>query len=130
MSSVWKRPSELKFPAQYYKFVVRDKDTNELVEYTVKDIPESRYEEASRFMIKYFVPYEPKLVARNGQNDPDVIDDCFARYLHGLRQKVSVACFKDGSEDFVAINILEVLGKNDPPSHLKVRKFPWAWLEM
>lgn len=125
MSGVWRRPSELQFPAQFYKFVARDKGTNELVEYSVEDIPESRYEEACRFMIKYFVPYEPKLVARNAQSDPEVLDDCATKYLHGLKQKVSVACFKKGSNDFIGINILEVLGKDDPIPNLKVSGVEW-----
>lgn len=120
MSTIWKRPGDLKFPAQYYKFIARDKDTNDLVEFTVEDIPESRYEEASRFMIKHFVPYEPKLVSRKACNDPDVLKDCFTRYCHGLKQKVSVACFRKGSDEFVGINILEVLGRNDTPTNLNV----------
>ena len=120
MSGIWQRSSEVKYPVKYYEFLARDKDTNELVEYTVEDIPESRYAEASRFMIKYFVPYEPKLVAKNAHNDPEVLEDLLTRYLHPLNQKVSVACFKKGCDDFVGINILEVLGRNDPPYNLNV----------
>lgn len=115
MSEIWKRPSDLKFPVQYYKFVTRDsdKDNGKLVEYRVEDIPESRYEEACRFMVKHFVPYEPKLVARKGQDDPLVLEDYYNKYMHGIKQKVSVACLKRGSDEFVGVNILEVLGRND-----------------
>jgi hypothetical protein len=113
MSDVWQRPAGLRFPVQYYKFVTCDKDSDKLVEYRVEDIPESRYEEACRFMVNHFVPYEPKLVARNGQNDPAVLEDYYNKYMHGIKQKVSVACFKRGSNDFVGVNILEVLGRND-----------------
>lgn len=122
MSGIWQRPLELKFPAQYYNFFVRDKDGNEQ-EYTAEDIPESRYEEACRFMLEHFVPYEPKLASRNAQNDPDVLEDCFTRYMYGLKQKVSVGCFKKGSEEFVGINILEVVGRNDPAHNFKVSVF-------
>jgi hypothetical protein len=113
MSEHWQRPSELCFPVKYYKFVTKDRDSDNLVEYRVEDIPESRYEEACRFMVKHFVPYEPKLVARNGQNDPLVLEDYYNKYMHGIKQKVSVACFKRGSDEFVGVNILEVLGRND-----------------
>lgn len=113
MSEVWKRPRELEFPVQFYKFVTRDPDTNKLVEYRVEDIPESRYEEACRFMVKHFVPYEPKLVVRNGQHDPQVMEDYYNKYMHGIKQKVSVACVKKGSDELVAVNILEVLGRNN-----------------
>jgi hypothetical protein len=60
MSEIWQRSSGLVFPVQYYKFVTRDKDSDELVEYRVEDIPESRYAEACRFMVEHFVPYEPE----------------------------------------------------------------------
>jgi hypothetical protein len=114
MSGTWQRPRDLKFPVEYYKFVTKDRDSENLVEYRVEDIPESRYEEACRFMVKHFVPYEPKLVARNGQNDPVLCEDYYNKYMHGIKQKVSVACFREGSDEFVGVNILEVLGRNDP----------------
>lgn len=120
MPNVWKRPCGLAFPVQYYKFVARDRDSHQLVEYTVQDIPEGRYDEACRFMLKHFVPHEPKLVARNGQHDPLVLDDYFDMYMTGIRQKASVACFKKGSDEFIGVNILEVLGRHDPPSAFQV----------
>lgn len=119
---IWQRPCELRFPAQYYKFVTRDQDANKnkLVEYTVEEIPESRYEEACRFMVKHFVPHEPKLVARNGQHDPAVLKDYFDMYMNGIKQKVSIACFKKGCDEFIGVNILEVLGRSDPSSTFHV----------
>lgn len=110
---MWLRPSTVRFPVQYHKFVTVDCDTNKLVEYRVEDIPESRFDEACRFMVRHFVPFEPKLVARNGQNDPSVLEDYYNLYMHAIRQKVSVACFKRGSNELVGVNILEVLGRND-----------------
>lgn len=120
---MWQRPSELSFPVQYYKFVTKDRDSDQLIEYSVEDIPESRYEEACRFMVKHFVPSEPKLVARNGQNDPLVLEDYFNKYMHGIKQKVSVACFKRGSDcELIGVNILEVLGRNDSSFCFEVNK--------
>lgn len=97
----------MRIPTIYEKFE-RDGE-----KYRVEDIPEDRYEEACEFMLKHFVPYEPKLVSRNGKNDPLVLEDYFNKYMYGIKQRVSVACFKDNSDDFVAISILEVLGRND-----------------
>lgn len=110
---MWQRPSALRFPVQYYKFVTIDRDTSKLVEYRVEDIAESRYDEACRFMVKNFVPFEPKLVARGGQNDPSVLEDYYNLYMHAIRQRVSVACYKRGSDELVAVNILEVLGRRE-----------------
>jgi hypothetical protein len=113
MSEVWQRPLGLDFPIQYHKFTAKDKKTGQLVEYTIEDIPEDRYEEACRFMVEHFVPHEPKLVARNGKNDAGVLEDYFNKYMHGIKQRVSVACFKTGLNEFVGVNIMEVLGRND-----------------
>jgi hypothetical protein len=125
----WKRPSHLGFPTIYYTFVANDKNGNKLVQYKVADIPEERYEEACRFMVKHFVPSEPKLIARNAINDPDVLEDYSNKFMHGIQQKVSVACFRRGSPEFVGINILEVLGRNESSYGYEVifftRAFDW-----
>lgn len=113
-SEIWQRPRDSRFPAKYYKFLARGRDGSELVEFTVGDIPESRYDEACRFMVKHFVPYEPKLVARGGQHDPLVLEDYFDMYMSGIKQKVSIACHQKGCDEFIGVNILEVLGRDDP----------------
>lgn len=110
-TQAWQRP-EGSNPVCYYKFVSGNEKCDKLVEYKIRDIPENRYEEACKFMLSYFVPYEPKLVARNAQNDQSVLDDCHYVYMRALQQKVSVACFKRGSDEFVGINILEVLERD------------------
>lgn len=114
MLGVWQRPCDSKFQEQYYKFLARGRDGSELVEFTVGDIPESRYDEACRFMVKHFVPFEPKLVARNGQHDPLVLEDYFDMYKACIKQKVSIACYEKGCDEFIGVNILEVLGRDDP----------------
>jgi hypothetical protein len=105
----WQRPGNLDFPICYHKFHSK----NELVEFRVEDIPPTRYDEACKFMIQHFVPYEPKLVSRNAQNDSLLHEDYYKIYMWAIRQKVSVACFEKDSDEFVGVNILEVLGKND-----------------
>jgi hypothetical protein len=110
----WIRPAELGFPVRYYKFVTGNKDCDKLFEYRIEDIPENRYEEAADFMIKYFVPYDPRIIARNAQNDPELLEDYYGIYLRAIQQKLSVACYKRGSDEFVGISVLEVVGKNDP----------------
>ncbi|KAG5684446.1 hypothetical protein PVAND_013680 [Polypedilum vanderplanki] len=120
--SRWVRPENLKYPNVFSKFVTTDNfNASKLVQYRIEDIPENRYHEACEFMLKNFVPYEPKMVARNGMNDPLLLEDYYDKYMYGLKQKVSVACFKRDSDEFVAVNILEVLGRNDPTSDIKTK---------
>lgn len=118
--STWKRPENLDFPKCYFTFKAEDLEINQLVEYRVEDIPEHRYVEAVEFMIKHFIPYEPKLIARNGKDDPLVIEDYYNKYMNGIKQKVSVGCFKSGSNEFIGVNILEILGRNDENDYVKV----------
>lgn len=120
-SSCWKRPENLQFPKVYSKFVATDIiDGKKLVEYSIIDIPEDRYDEACKFMVSHFIPYEPKLVSRNAQNDVTVAEDYYNRYMYGLKQKVSVACINTESDNFVAVNVLEVRGRNDLKNSFKV----------
>lgn len=120
----WQRP-EGSNPVCYYKFVSGNEKCDKLVEYKIRDIPENRYDEACKFMLSYFVPYEPKLVARNAQNDQNVLDDYTHMFMSALRQNISVGCFKRGSDEFAGINILEVIPrdyKNHNDCSYKVRK--------
>jgi hypothetical protein len=117
----WQRSSALEYPKLYAKFIATDVgNSSNSIEYRVEDIPADRYEEACEFMVKHFVPYEPKLMSRNGKDDPLVLDDYYNKYMSGIRQKVSTACFKANSNDFIAINILEVLGRNDATLNYQV----------
>ena len=116
----WKRPENLEFPKIYSKFIASDITVGELVEYSIIDIPEDRYYEACNFMVKHFIPYEPKLVARNAKDDIVVAEDYYNRFIYGIKQKVSVACVKAGSDNFVAVNILEVQGRIDSNISSKV----------
>ncbi|CRK88579.1 CLUMA_CG002402, isoform A [Clunio marinus] len=111
MSEIRRLPHGMRAPTQFHKFVTTDKDQTKLVEYRVEEIPESRYDEACRFMLEYFVPYEPKIISKNGQCDPKVLDDYHTKFMNGIKQNVSVACFKSGSDKFIGVNILEVLGR-------------------
>lgn len=122
--SKWKRSNDLKFPQIYHKFMRDD------VEYRIEDIPEERYVEACEFMLKHFVPFEPKLVSRNGKDDPLVLEDYFNKYMSGIKQKVSVACLKANSNDFIGISILEVLGRNDATFNFTVMMMLHAHLEL
>lgn len=110
----WRRPKSLPFPLVHSKFERNGE------KFSILDIPEDRYEEACEFMLKYFVPYEPKLVSRCGKDDPAVLDDYYNLYMSAIKQKVSVACIKDNTNDFIGINILEVLGRNDPAFNFTV----------
>lgn len=55
----WKRPETSEYPKTWLTFQAKDIDSNELVEYRIQDLPESRYEEAVQFMAANFCKDEP-----------------------------------------------------------------------
>jgi hypothetical protein len=118
----WKRPADLAYPVRYYKFVSGNRECDKLIEYRIEDIPENRYEEAVEFMVKHFIPSDPRIIARNAANDPDLLEDHHGIFLRAIQQKMSIACYKRGSDEFVGVNILEVVGKNDPKIPREVNK--------
>lgn len=55
----WKRPESLKFPKIWLTFKAKDIDSDELVEYCIQDLPESRFQDAMDFMLTIFCKDEP-----------------------------------------------------------------------
>lgn len=54
--SEWKRPEHLPYPSVWLRFKAKkSKDSDELVDYRVQDLPEERFEEALQHMIDNFL---------------------------------------------------------------------------
>lgn len=56
---IWERPESMKIPKMWYKFDARDIDTDELVEYCIQDLPESKFQDGIDFMAQHFCKDEP-----------------------------------------------------------------------
>lgn len=55
----WKRPDSTAYPKIWYKFKARDLNTEEMVEYRIEDLIESRAEDAYNHMKENFLKDEP-----------------------------------------------------------------------
>lgn len=55
----WKRSQSLEFPKVWHTFKARDLDSDELVEYRIQDIPESRISDVLDHMCKNYIADEP-----------------------------------------------------------------------
>lgn len=109
----FKRPENLALSKVYYKFTVKDKNSNNVVNYRVQDLPEEYFEEAVQFLLKNFVPYEPMSLGLNGHQNPKFCDDWATFWRKSLSEKFSVACFKDdASNELVGVNVLIVTSKD------------------
>ena len=55
----WIRPENVPYPSVWHRFQAKDTESDEIVNYVVQDLPEDRFEEAVKHMVKFFVHDEP-----------------------------------------------------------------------
>lgn len=55
----WKRTDTFEYPKVWHTFKAKDIDSDNLVEYRIQDLPESRFQEGIDFMAENFCKYEP-----------------------------------------------------------------------
>jgi hypothetical protein len=95
----------------YHKFLAKDLNSNDLVEYRVEDVPEDRFEEVVDFLVKYFIPDEPMTECLKISENPEAVQFMRAFFLNILEKKASLICFKEGSQEIVATNAMSVQTK-------------------
>lgn len=120
MSLSFKRPENLSFPQIYYKFKAKDRDSDEIVEYYVQDLPESDFDRAIELIVTDFIPDETLCTAQNVLSNPKAIDEFRGIWKEMAQEKLSIACFKTGSDELVAVNFLLIKSKDDPKEEMKV----------
>lgn len=133
VDSEWKRPESSEFPKIWHTFKARDIDSDNLVEYRIQDLPESRFDEAVRMMSSAFCRDEPICEAYGAlnicfffcksnsysfnftglANDPVAIEDQEVMWKSIVNQKSALVCFKEGSTEIVGVNMNIITGKND-----------------
>lgn len=106
MVTRFERPAIYFAPQIYSSFSLKNKTTNEDEEFYIKDMPEEKFEEAARFMVKYYTKDETFLNARKA-SEAALMN--FYRFV--FRQKVALACFKKSNDELVGINALSVKSK-------------------
>lgn len=130
----WVRPKTTEHPKVWRTFKARDLDSDELVEYRIQDLPESKFEDAINLMIESYLPDEPitqslskfpfnvfcekKLILicfvfPDGSKDKDHIADYSFAWRSILPQKSVLACFREGSDELVGVNMNYVHTKAD-----------------
>ncbi len=114
MSFNWTRPNQIPYPNVWLKFKSKDVETNDsIVNYTVQDLPEDRFEDAINIMATEFLADAPMAKLKNGANDSDYIQDNVRIWKDILQQRMVHVCFKDGSEEIVGLNFNYVSSKDD-----------------
>lgn len=102
----WKRPESVPFPSVWLKFKAKDIDSDDLIEYRVQDMTETDFEVAFDHMNTYFLKDEVMNDAMELWKDEVGIKDLYKIWKEMVKQRLSLACFKENSNEMVGCNIL------------------------
>lgn len=104
----------------YHTFRARDLHSNEFIEYRVQDFPKSRYEEGIQYMVQNFFEHEVMGMTRKIKSDRKAVEGISGFWREMLPKGFSIACFKENSDDIIAMNVLDVSSIDDPKDDSKV----------
>lgn len=95
-------------------FKAKNLDSDEIVQYYVKFLPLNRIDEALSLMISDYIPDELLSASIDLLNKPKAVA-AYVKMLKGTaeNQKLTIACFREGHDDIVAVNFLCVVNKAD-----------------
>lgn len=107
--SKFERPADLSFPIIYHTFKAKDKDSDEVIEYSIQDLLEEDFEKAIEMMKDDYIPEESFCRCRNIENDKIGRDEILSVWREALFSKISVGCYKnDESKELVGLSIYAV----------------------
>lgn len=89
------RPQNLKFPQVFHKFSVKGRDSNEIEEYRIQDLPEDLYETALELYAKDYLPDEILSTSRDILNNKIAFDEFMSFWRGALKEQLTLACFRD-----------------------------------
>lgn len=114
MSKRNRRPPNLPYPNEWLSFQAMNDDGDTLVQYRIQDLPPSRFEDAVKHMTRFFLNDEPLCNSRNLKDHPRSIYE-FQDIIRSamIENKMTIACFREGSDEIVGMNILYVKGRDD-----------------
>jgi hypothetical protein len=97
----------------YYTFKAKDKNSGNFANYHVKNFPLNRIEEGIQYMIQNFFEHEVMGKTRRIKSDRVAVENISAIWRKLLKQNYSIACFKEGCNDIIAMNVLTVKNVDD-----------------
>ncbi|XP_031631962.1 uncharacterized protein LOC116346167 [Contarinia nasturtii] len=107
-----KKPSSSDPDIIWGVFNATDINGNDIVQYTIRNIPKKKFDQALDIMINYYLTDEPISVAMGIINDKNVVKSYRKQWLKILKNGLSVACFKSGTDEIVGVQLLQIESKN------------------
>lgn len=119
--AAFERRRSLTNPTIYHTFKARDLHSNQIIEFRVQDFPLDRIEEGIQYMIQNFFEDEVMGKTRRIKSDRQAVLEISQFWREVLQRGFSIACFKENSNDIIAMNVLSVSSVNDKKSNAHVK---------
>ncbi|XP_058839944.1 uncharacterized protein LOC131695448 [Topomyia yanbarensis] len=105
---VWTRPTNSAFPSVWHTFRAKDVDSDQLITYRVQDLTEDRFEDMVQHFLDNFIEEEPICVSKGVAKDATAREAAIKLWRKVLREKMTLVCYKEGSDEIIGANIVTV----------------------
>ena len=97
------------FPLTYLNFTSRDDGDENFVNYRIEDLQEDRFDEVIGILSGLHLREEPMYSSKKVLECSQSMKEMTDNWKNMLEQKVSLVCYKEGSDEIVAVNVLGVV---------------------
>lgn len=109
----WNRPTDVPYPNVWHRFLAKDLNSDELVEYRIEDLTEDRFDAAFQNMKENFILDEPQFQSRNAIDEENMVEE-YCEVMRAIsRNRMTLVCVKEGSDEIIGVNWNYVLTKGD-----------------
>jgi hypothetical protein len=113
MGFLWRRPADVDFPLVHLNFSSLDSDGIHQVNYRVEDLQSDRFEDVLDIMKEKHLLDEPMYSSKGCRDEPDSLREMISNWSNILHQFISLVCFKEGSDEIIAVNLLGVVFEHE-----------------
>ncbi|KFB53669.1 AGAP004529-PA-like protein [Anopheles sinensis] len=106
----WERPTSVPYPNVWWTFEAPDPDRDDggLATYRVEDLTEDRFEDVIKLFTEHFLDDEPLSHHARTRHNPVAYEEVITLWKSVLKNRMTVVCYKEGSEELVGSDLLEV----------------------
>lgn len=97
----------------YHKFSAKDNNSNEIVNYKVVLLPSKYFDETIEMLVKFYVTDETFCRSKRLWEKKESLEMCCAFWNAALEEHLSIGCFKEGSNELIAVNVLMIATSDD-----------------
>lgn len=101
----WRRPSSVEQSLIYSIFESFD-TFGEKVTYRIEDLSEEKFDSAIEVLRENYFDDDLMMRSKKVKEDPISVDEVTQYWRKIMEQKVSLACYQEGSSDIVALSLL------------------------